>query len=65
MNVNSLLKGSLKETLRSDDATATRTSNDYHVKLPDYTFYGGRERATTKFYSLSKLEYRVYRVEFA
>ena len=31
--------------------------HDYHVKLPDYNFQGGRKRATTKFYSFSKLEY--------
>ena len=31
--------------------------HDYDVKLPDFTFKGGRKRATTKFYSLSKLEY--------
>ena len=31
--------------------------HDYHVKLADYTFQGGRKPATTKFYSLSKLEY--------
>ena len=71
-------------TLRSDDATATRTSkttidlvgktttlqvhltflyislpflHDCDVKLPNFTFSGGRKQATTKFYSLSKLEY--------
>ena len=69
-------------TLRSDDATATRTStidlvgktttlhvhltflyislpflHDYNVKLPNFTFSGGRKQATTKFYSLSILEY--------
>ena len=26
-------------------------------EMPGYTFQGGRKRATTKFYSLSKLEY--------
>ena len=31
--------------------------HDYDVKLPNFTFSGGRKQATTKFYSLSKLEY--------
>ena len=70
-------------TLRSHDATATRTSkttiglvgktttlhvhrtvlyislsflHNYDVKLPNFTFKGGRKRASTKYYSLSKLE---------
>ena len=30
---------------------------DYDVKLPNFTFSGGRKQATTKFYSLSILEY--------
>ena len=29
----------------------------YDVKLPNFTFSGGRKQATTKFCSLSKLEY--------
>ena len=72
------------ETLRSHNATATRTSkttvalvgktttlhvhltylyislpflHDYDVKMPNFTFQGGRKQATTKFYSLPKLEY--------
>ena len=60
-------------TLRSNDATVTRTStshvhhtflyiyipflHNYDVKLPNFTFYGERKKATTKFYSLSKFEY--------
>jgi len=71
-------------TLRSDDATAVRTSkttidlvgkkttihvhlsffvhffavlHDYDVKWPNFTFSAGRKQATTKFYSLSMLEY--------
>ena len=28
----------------------------YDVKLPNFTFKGGRKRASTKYYSLSKLE---------
>ena len=74
----------LTGTLRSDDATARKTSktkidlvgktttldvhltflynslpfmHDYDVKLPNFTFSGGSKQATTKFYSLSKLEY--------
>ena len=31
--------------------------HDYDVKLPNLTFSGGRKQATTKFYSLSILEY--------
>ena len=31
--------------------------HDYDVKLPNFTFSGGRKQATTKFYFLSKLEY--------
>ena len=31
--------------------------HDYDVKLLNFTFSGGRKQATTKFYSLSKLEY--------
>ena len=77
-------------TLRSDDATATRTSKTtidlvsktttlhvhltflcislpflhyWDVKLPNFTFSGGRKQATTKFYSLSKLEYGVLGIQ--
>ena len=31
--------------------------HDYDVKLPNFTFKGGRKQATTQLYSLSKLEY--------
>ena len=34
-----------------------RFLHDYDVKLPNFTFSGGRKQATTKCYSLSKLEY--------
>ena len=35
--------------------------HDYDVKLPNFTFSGGRKQATTKFYSLSKPEYDSYK----
>ena len=31
--------------------------HDYDVKMPHFAFYGGRKQATTKFFSLSELEY--------
>ena len=31
--------------------------HDYDVKMPHFTFYRGRKQATTKFFSLSELEY--------
>ena len=31
--------------------------HDYDVKMPNFTSQGGRKQATTKFYSLPKLEY--------
>ena len=30
--------------------------HDYGVKMPNFTFYGGRKQATRNFFSLSKLE---------
>ena len=30
--------------------------HDYGVRIPNFTFYGGRKQATTKFFSLSSLE---------
>ena len=31
--------------------------HDYDVKMPHFAFYRGRKQATTKFFSLSELEY--------
>ena len=31
--------------------------HNYDMKLPNFTFYGERKKATMKFYSLFKLEY--------
>ena len=31
--------------------------HDYDVKMPNFAFYGGRKQATTKFISLSELEF--------
>ena len=31
--------------------------HDYDVKMPNFTFYGGRKQATTKLSSLSKLKF--------
>ena len=37
--------------------------HDYDVKLPNFTFSGGRKQVTTKCYSLSKLEYGSQKIQ--
>ena len=38
--------------------------HDYDVKMPNFAFYGGRKQTTTKFISLSELEYGPLKFRF-
>ena len=38
--------------------------HDYDVKMPNFAFYGGRKQPTTKFISLSELEFGPLKFSF-